>query len=226
MLAEPPEHLEALGRRSPSAWPGGSGLSAPACLPALVADAFVQTRLDPYWGRIVRAASTSAIWPSDVICRGPIRPEPQWARRVSSRCIRSGAGFGDPIRHRLCKPCLPCPSPPSIRLPASFESAHQVDVLPAGHRGQSVCMGTALWRAFGPICLRAGAPIQGTGNPVGAASGLYRPARLPLAQRVLPSPSMKTWRAGCATSCCAAGARAGASGHSKHHRPRRGSGST
>ncbi len=54
MLAEPPEHLEALGRR----FTERLALVAQACLlrqhaPAFVADAFVQTRLDPYWGRIV-----------------------------------------------------------------------------------------------------------------------------------------------------------------------------
>ncbi|MDE2078725.1 MAG: DNA alkylation response protein, partial [Burkholderiales bacterium] len=54
MLAEPPEHLEALGRR----FTERLVLVAQACLlrrhaPTAVADAFVQTRLDPYWGRVV-----------------------------------------------------------------------------------------------------------------------------------------------------------------------------
>ncbi|MDE2000819.1 MAG: DNA alkylation response protein, partial [Burkholderiales bacterium] len=54
MLAEPPEHLEALGRR----FTERLVLVAQACLlrrhaPTAVADAFVQTRLDPDWGRVV-----------------------------------------------------------------------------------------------------------------------------------------------------------------------------
>ncbi len=62
MLAEPPEHLEALGRR----FTERLVLVAQACLlrrhaPAFVADAFMQTRLDPHWGRVVGAIDTRSL---------------------------------------------------------------------------------------------------------------------------------------------------------------------
>ena len=59
MLAEPPEVLEGLGRR----FTERLAVVAQACLlrqhaPNFVADAFVQTRLDPQWGRVVGTIDT------------------------------------------------------------------------------------------------------------------------------------------------------------------------
>jgi putative acyl-CoA dehydrogenase len=62
MLKEPPEQLEALGRR----FAERLVLLAQACLlqrhaPSLVADAFIQTRLDPQWGRVVGSIDTRTL---------------------------------------------------------------------------------------------------------------------------------------------------------------------
>ncbi|MGQ0599333.1 acyl-CoA dehydrogenase family protein [Aquabacterium sp.] len=62
MLQEPPEQLEALGRR----FAERLVLLAQACLlqrhaPSAVADAFIQTRLDPQWGRVVGSIDTRAL---------------------------------------------------------------------------------------------------------------------------------------------------------------------
>lgn len=59
LLMQPSDHLEALGRRLTERLV----LLAQACLlrqhaPNWVADAFVQTRLDTYWGRVVGAIDT------------------------------------------------------------------------------------------------------------------------------------------------------------------------
>ncbi|MBI2731926.1 MAG: isovaleryl-CoA dehydrogenase [Aquabacterium sp.] len=62
MLQEPPEQLEALGRR----FAERLVLLAQACLlqrhaPNPIADAFIQTRLDPQWGRVVGSIDTRAL---------------------------------------------------------------------------------------------------------------------------------------------------------------------
>lgn len=62
MLQEPPEQLEALGRR----FAERLVLLAQACLlqrhaPSQVADAFIQTRLDPQWGRVVGSIDTRSL---------------------------------------------------------------------------------------------------------------------------------------------------------------------
>lgn len=62
MLATPPEALEGLGRR----FAQRLVLAAQAALlrqhaPAFVADAFIATRLDPQWGRVVGAVDTRGI---------------------------------------------------------------------------------------------------------------------------------------------------------------------
>ena len=62
MLATPPEQLEGLGRR----FAQRLVLAAQAVLlrqhaPGFVADAFVATRLDPQWGRVVGAIDTRGI---------------------------------------------------------------------------------------------------------------------------------------------------------------------
>ncbi|MDM0110609.1 isovaleryl-CoA dehydrogenase [Variovorax sp. J22R133] len=62
MLMQPPEQLEALGRR----FTQRLVIAAQATLlrkvsPGFVADAFVSTRLDPQWGRVVGAIDTRAI---------------------------------------------------------------------------------------------------------------------------------------------------------------------
>ncbi len=62
MLQEAPEQLEALGRR----FAERLVLLAQACLlqrhaPGQVADAFIQTRLDPQWGRVVGSIDTRSL---------------------------------------------------------------------------------------------------------------------------------------------------------------------
>ncbi len=62
MLREPPDQLEALGRR----FAERLVLLAQASLlrrqaPTAVADAFIQTRFDPHWGRVVGSLDTRAL---------------------------------------------------------------------------------------------------------------------------------------------------------------------
>lgn len=70
MLAEPPEVLEGLGRR----FTERLAVVAQACLlrqhaPNFVADAFVQTRLDPQWGRVVGTIDTRGMDVDRILAR-------------------------------------------------------------------------------------------------------------------------------------------------------------
>lgn len=70
MLAEPPEVLEGLGRR----FTERLAVVAQACLlrqhaPSFVADAFVQTRLDPQWGRVVGTIDTRGMDVDRILAR-------------------------------------------------------------------------------------------------------------------------------------------------------------